>query len=139
MVKGTKAINNREDYLDVRDIIARVERLENAHIGDCALDGVALADCPDEEEHAEFVTLVALLGELAGYGGDEQWRGDWYPLTLVRDTYFEKFAQEEAEGLDLVKSDARWPANHIDWEAAAAELQQDYSSVEFDGETYWYR
>ena len=134
MGAGTETISGGSDLLDVRDIIARVEYLENDHTGDCAP-----ADCPDEDEHAEFVALVALLDKLAGNGGDEKWRGSWYPITLVRDSYFEEFAEEEAKELGLIQHDARWPANHIDWEAAATELQQDYSSVEFDDDTYWYR
>jgi hypothetical protein len=32
-----------------------------------------------------------------------------------------------------------WPRNCIDWKEAAEQLQQDYSCVEFDGTTYWYR
>lgn len=78
-------------------------------------------------------------GELAGNGGDEEWRGAWYPLLLVRDSHFRDFAQQEAEDLDLVKSDTRWPYTCIDWSEAAEELKQDYTTVEFDGVTFWYR
>lgn len=31
-----------------------------------------------------------------------------------------------------------WPYNCIDWEKAANELKQDYSTVDFEGETYYY-
>lgn len=70
----------------------------------------------------------------AAIGGE-----NWYPVTLVRDSYFEDYAQELAEELDLVKRDVHWPYNCIDWEQAARELKQDYSSADFDGVTYWYR
>ncbi|KVE35712.1 hypothetical protein [Burkholderia sp. BDU5] len=48
-------------------------------------------------------------------------------------------ASELASDCDMIKRDATWPNNCIDWERAARELQVDYSSVEFDGVTYWYR
>jgi len=72
-------------------------------------------------------------------GGDEQWEGAWYPVTLIRDSYFENYAQELADGIGAINSDARWPNNCIDWARAARELQADYTSVDFDGETYWCR
>lgn len=98
--------------------------------------------CPVEYEHEEreeLKRLTALLEDLKGNGGDEEWRDAWYPLILVRDSYFEDFAREEAESLDLIKSDACWPYTCIDWEQAAEDLKQDYTTTEFDGVTYWYR
>ena len=41
--------------------------------------------------------------------------------------------------LRLVNADAAWPANHIDWEAAADALLIDYTEVDFAGETYYIR
>ena len=130
----TKEITNNDDVIDVRDVIARVEELESVEGIEDDINGLVESD-----EAAELVTLRELLGELEGNGGDEQWRGSWYPVTLVRDSYFEDFAREEAENLDLVKSDARWPYTCINWEEAAEELKQDYTTTEFDDVTYWYR
>ena len=113
----TKEISNTEDTLDVRDIIAAVEADED--------------NAPAE--------LVALLDELKGNGGDEQWRGDWYPVTLIRDSYFKEYAQELADDIGATDRNAAWPLNCIDWEEAASDLQIDYTTVEFDGVTYWYR
>lgn len=131
----TKEITNSEDFIDVRDVIARFEELETE-----------LADAHEDSEvddvldiRTEFALLAELLDDLRGNGGDEDWRGAWYPLILVRDDYFETFAQEEAESLDLIKSNASWPHTCIDWEQAAQELQVDYTTVDFDGVTYWYR
>jgi hypothetical protein len=90
-----------------------------------------------EDDHEEYATLIALLEDLKGNGGDEQWLGDWYPLTLVRDSYFKEYAMELAE--DLIPAEYTWPASCIDWNQAARELQMDYSTVEFGGVTYWYR
>ena len=117
---------NMDDVIDVRDITSRVEELRESR---------------DElrEESEELETLESILEELKGCGGDEQWGGDWYPLTLIRDSYFEDYAQELAEECGMVNADAKWPNNCIDWEKAARELQWDYSLVEFDGVDYWYR
>ena len=39
----------------------------------------------------------------------------------------------------MVNRQATWPNNHLDWKAAAEELQLDYTEVDFDGVTYWTR
>ncbi|WP_104183791.1 hypothetical protein [Mycobacterium avium] len=118
-------IDNQQDIIDVRDIIERFEDLD------------ASADPDDREDRDE---LEKLLGELRGYGGNHQWEGDWYPVTLIRDSYFETYAQELAD--DIIEpspSKASWPFNHIDWEAAADELRIYYATVDYNGVTYWYR
>lgn len=53
----------------------------------------------------------------------------------------EEFAEDEAEQLGYFQNCDKnaWPYNCIDWREAADQLKDDYSSVEFDGETYWYR
>jgi hypothetical protein len=90
------------------------------------------------DEAEELATLEGLLSELAGYGGDEQWEGDWYPVTLIRDSYFTEAMRELVSDIgDLPKDIPSYLA--IDWEATADNLRADYSSVEFDGVTYWYR
>jgi len=126
------------DTIDVRDIIARVEEIETERDGyDADAMDAWRENYPGDEE--ELTGLTAILDELKGYGGDEQWRGDWYPTTLIRDDYFEDYAQELASDIGAIERNAQWPNNHIDWTAAAEALQQDYSSVEIDGTDYWYR
>lgn len=138
MTIETKEITNSDDVIDVRDVIARFEELEteldDAHSDDETNETNEILDL-----RTEFDALKELLEELKGNGGDEEWRGDWYPITLVRDSYFEDYAQELADDIGAINSDATWPNNCIDWERAARELQADYTTVEFDGVTYWYR
>lgn len=119
------AIDNT--VLDVRDIIARVEALRE------------YSEDAGEADADELRELSALLKDLAGNGGDEQWEGDWYPVTLIRDSYFREYAQELAEDIGAINHDAGWPARCIDWDQAARELRMDYTSCEFGGVTYWYR
>lgn len=92
----------------------------------------------DDEEKSELEALESLLSDLCGYGGDEQWEGDWYPVTLILDSYFTKYAEELCSDIgDLPKDIPSYLV--IDWDATAKNIQQDYSSIDFDGDTYWYR
>lgn len=71
----------------------------------------------------------------------EQFGREWNDgITFVKDSHFEEFAEDEADRLGYFGNCSKndWPYNYIDWSKAADYLQSDYSSVEFDGETYWY-
>jgi hypothetical protein len=130
------------DMIDVRDIIARVEELREERdqyedARDPSQAPVWEQEFSDEAE--ELATLSAVLTDLAGCGGDEKFEGDWYPGTLIRDSYFQDYAEQLADDIGAINANASWPNNCIDWERATRELQMDYSSVEIDGETYWYR
>jgi hypothetical protein len=130
----TVTVDLTADIIDVRDIIERVKELESeCHEWD--------DNTPSEDSEAwrELNTLTAILNELAGNGGDEQWEGDWYPLTLIRESYFKDYAQELAEDIGAVHKNTTWPNYCIDWDFAARELKMDYSSVSIDGATYFYR
>lgn len=120
-------ITNSDDLIDLRDVIARYEELEDE------------GEDVSPELRDERISLWGLLESCEGCGGDEQWRGDWYPVTLIRDSYFEDYARELAEDIGAVPADAQWPMRCIDWKQAARELQTDYTTVEFDGVTYWTR
>ena len=103
----------------------------------CTAAREALTDWENDNAE-ELTTLESILEDLAGNGGDEHWDGDWYPVTLIRDSYFQDYAQDLAEDCGFVSGN-EWPARCIDWEQAARELQMDYTSTEIDGVTYWYR
>ena len=118
-------ISNRDDHIDIRHAFDRVVELEGEQ---------------GHEADEEWMSLTSLLEDCEGYGGDEQWRGDWYPATLIRDSHFQDYARELAEetsGVDFSKQ--TWPLTCIDWQQAARELQMDYTAVEFGGVTYWTR
>lgn len=127
------------DVIDVRDIIARVEELRACRdeYNDKMGDADAWDSVPDGEP-AELDMLEGILSELAGCGGDEKFDGDWYPVTLVSDDYFQEYAQNLAEESGMVDTRASWPMNCIDWEQAANELKDDYSSTVIHGFVYWY-
>ena len=154
--------NFNDNTIDVRDIIERVEDLRGErdsaameHVDACEEAGTEgtwdggeakwAEDNPDDAR--ELAILEDFLSDLKGYGGDEQWEGDWYPVTLVNSDYFTEYAQELAEEIaEPGMREAAWPYRHIDWEAAADELQQDYSCVDLkpleeggEAATYYYR
>ena len=118
-------ITSFDDTINVCDVIARVEELEDV-------------ESPDEDNIEELETLTKLLDDLVGNGGDEQWRGDWYPSTLIRDTYFKTYAMELADDTSDAADNPVWPFTCIDWDKAARELRVDYTSVEFGTMTYWF-
>lgn len=154
-MNGTTAIDNSQDIIDSRDIIARIDYLESS-ITDCETcggsgylkpeDGNDTADdekcgeCEngrnglDSDEWEELEALKALQEEAEGYS--EDWK---YGSTLIRDSYFEDYARELADDIGAIDKNASWPVNCIDWEQAANELKHDYTSVDFDGVDYWVR
>lgn len=154
-------INNAEDVIDSRDVIARIEELEGEREAladevteareyydnmdnDASDDAIAMSVGAieaaetdlrdwDGDNGEELIALRALADE--GENSAEDWR---HGATLVRDSYFSTYAEE------LIQDIGGLPRNIpsylvIDWEATAANIQQDYSSVEFDGVTYWVR
>ena len=131
---NTTNLDTSADIIDVRDIIERVEELEDEMQGEIP-DGTTWAGT---EQAEELSALRAILADLEGNGGDEQWRGDWYPVTLIRDSYFVDYAQELCEDIGDV------PRNlphyiEIDWNATARNIRMDYTCTEINGITYWYR
>lgn len=117
------------DIIDLRDVIARVEELRELETDE---------ESRTIEENAELEALENLLSDLCGYGGDEQWEGDWYPVTLIARSYFVDYCEELVKDIgDLPRNIPSYLA--IDWQATADNLEQDYSSVDFDGDEYLYR
>lgn len=117
-----------KDILDVRDIIERVESLEDELLTafneqqvieghdtetDDPMDSAFQQWCKVtvHEDAGEYLFLCKVLDELSGNGGDELWRGEWFPVTLINDSYFVDAMRERV----------------------------DYSPVQIGKLTYWYR
>ena len=118
---STKTVDNFDDIIDSRDVIERIEELQND-------------EARTDDETAELQALQALQDEAQHYC--EDWK---YGAALIRDSYFVTYAQELADDIGAIPKDAGWPCTCIDWEQAARELRMDYTRVEFDGITYWVR
>ena len=137
--------------IDIRDVIERYETLETTRdeiesewdeIEDNA--GLDFANYVrtdvrwGDDEEDEYQTLHSLLDELSGCGGDEEWRGDWYPITLINDDYFVEYAEELVKDCGYIPHNLpHWIA--IDWEKTADAVKEDYSWVKVGAEQYWYR
>ena len=134
----TTRLDLTADAIDVRDIIARVEELEAEAQELNQTENFNLWSHTRPDDAEELKTLCAILDELSGNGGDEEWRGDWYPVTLISKRTFEDHARELLEDCGTIPKDLPWYVA-IDWETTAQNIQADYTSVEIDGVTFWYR
>lgn len=128
-----KVPTNWEDVVDSRDLVKRLAELQE-------LDepGDDLAAEIDQDLREERRILDKLIQEIRDYAGDQPEDG----VTLVRESHFEEYARElheDTTDLDVAKITSEWPYRHIDWEAAAQELLQDYTSIDWDGVTYYIR
>jgi len=154
-------IDNTQDILDSRDIIARIAELESERetlaeaVTDAkdSLEAIA-GDTSDENQEGLTEALEDARETLADWDTEngeelkalqslaEEGEGspDWqHGESLIRDTYFEDYARQLAEDIGAISGDEKWPLTCLDWEKAADELKQDYFTVDFGGEVYWIR
>lgn len=118
------------NFLDTRDLNERVDYLlevqdtctETNEDGDCTL-----MDCisHDEDVNQELNNLNTILAEVE------------YGETLINTDYWIDYVTDLGEDIGGMK-DQSWPFNHIDWDAAADELAEDYSEIEVDGNSFYY-
>lgn len=120
------------NYIDSRDLIKEQEDLKEEIREWYEQDPEERAYDQDEiEEMQERVDEIEALGE-----GIEDWI---YGATMIPEHDFEDYAREFAEDIGAISADTSWPATCIDWERAARELAMDYTSVEWEGTTYYVR
>ena len=158
-----KTLDNMQDVIDSRDIIARIEELteeredltstiENLEEQISDLDTDNAEDCKQLDELTEELEKArAHLNEwdtdnaeelkaLTDLQDEAEYSPDWeYGEALIRRSYFQDYAQELAEDCGMLKDCDSWPNRCIDWEQAARELEQDYMSVDFGGVEYLIR
>lgn len=126
-------LSNDNPTICVSDIFERVDELEELH--EASEDKDAFGNT---EEGMELACIQSVLSDLCGNGGDEQWRGDWYPSLLIRHTDFRDYCKELVEDIGGLPKDI--PSYLvIDWDETARNLKVDYSEVEFQGVTYLFR
>jgi hypothetical protein len=136
-----REVTKYDDVIDSRDVIERIEELER-EISEA--DEARESDTPTGFElmSDEIDALRVDLAALKALEQEASSSPDWaYGETLIRDSYFERYAEELADEIGAIDPNlaGRWPYTCIDWEAAARDLQQDYQQVDFDGVTYWIR
>ena len=141
-MKTTEEITNSQDIIDSRDIIARIEHLESEQAD--LLNGNTHPEDLTEEQQGAFRAWEDDFGpeldSLRKLAEESEGSPDWqYGETLIRDSYFEDYARELADDIGAINKEAAWPCCHIDWEAAANALKQDYMEVDFNGVSYQIR
>jgi hypothetical protein len=138
------------DILDLRDVAdewqemldemgGNVPNTEGMSWGEVAdATSAFLAEPEQAEQLAKYVELCGELGCEPTPDDLRKWANDYDP-TLIEDDYFEEYARDLADELGMNIDAQSWPLTYINWERAAEALQMDYSSVEYDGDTYYYR
>jgi hypothetical protein len=119
----------QEDGEDGEEFAAYEEKLSEAK--QALLDASNALDEWDEDNGEELKGLVELCDEAPG--------DDWeHGATLINESYFTDYCQELVSDIgDLPKDIPGYLV--IDWEATANNLRADYTSVEWEGTTFYVR
>jgi hypothetical protein len=110
------------DIIDLRSVLDEYEALIGMRD-----DGEDLDDSDQE-----YIEAVEELGEQI----DLECSAQNEPVLILEGKAFEDYARDLAEDIGAIDRQAGWPADYIDWEAAADALAMDYTSVEFGGFDY---
>lgn len=135
-------VNNDQDIIDSRDLIARIEELEGeiaeleeerAYLGEGRIDRL-------DEIRNDLFTMEADLKALKEFAQEAEYSPDFeHGEALIRDSYFAEYAEQLADDIGAIDKNAGWPMQFVNWKEAAEALKQDYHLAEFDGEIYWIR
>ena len=132
------AISNTDNTIDSRDVIARIEELE-AERSEIEEDPEteyieACKNVKDFDESEEGQELIALK-TLAEQG--EDYAPDWkYGAQLIHEDYFEEAMDELLEECGDIPRDL---PSYLTITVDYAALKQDYTELDFDGQTYYIR
>ncbi len=122
-------LSSFDDMIDSRDVIERIEELEEAR----ARMSNAIENWPGSDEADELASLTALADEASQYSGDWQ-----YGATLIRRSYWVDYVRELVTDCDGLPREL--PSYiEIDWQATARNIEADYTSVDFNGVEYLIR
>jgi antirestriction protein len=113
-------------YLDTRTL--------EKEIRDLALDKEIADDAEEEFDEDSAERLAALLALREEFDARQWQDGEG----LVPESEWEDYARETAYDVGFVERGSAIEG-YVDWEKWARDLTNDYSSVEFDGETYYFR
>lgn len=111
-------------------------------------------DYPSDDARQAVSDIILMLGEMGCHqttngpvwtwdvvADQLQELGDDYGAALIRGTYWLDYVKDYAEEMSSggTERPPAWPYNHIDWQAAADELGQDYSEVTLAGVNFFIR
>lgn len=132
----SNTIDNSQDVIDSRDIIERIEELESLQADMVEqLDKGEISESDmlvfDNDEGKELDSLRELAEQCQDYASD------WlYGETLIHRDYFKTYMDDMiADCYELPSDMPAWMSIVLDYYA----LEQDYSSVDFDGQEFLIR
>lgn len=160
-----KYIDNTEDLIDSRDVIARIEELEAER--EALADAVEAAEQANEYHNSEGDMdaveehdLTEAIDDLRAWDNSDEaielknlkaladqceHVSDWvHGETLINEDYFTKYIEnliDDCYEMPKEMNSGNWPYRHMtmDYEAAAEEAKVDYEEVDFDGTTFFIR
>ena len=107
-----------DDVIDSRDMLDYIEKHKN-----------------NEDYKEEVEALQKVVNEYCD-DYEEGLKNLEFGITFIRDSYFEDYMWDYF--LEVNQIDEALEC-YIDIEAFARDQQYNYSSIDFDGETYWYQ
>lgn len=116
-------LDGNDDFFDSRDAQERIDTIE------------AIAVIEREPEMQD--ELDALYDLMDSVGDSAGWK---YGLIFIHDDNFTQHVEEWYQEVYFVDANIPpelWVA--IDWDLVVPDFQQDYTSVTFLGQEYWYR
>lgn len=133
----------REELEEKKGILAALEETPEDEASEAALE-IASEEVTDAEsnleaaesdfgddEKTELEELETLENEISDFKHGE---------TMIPENDFEDYARQFAEDIGAMEGVGdKWPCTCIDWEQAAKELAMDYTTVEYQGESYYVR
>lgn len=128
-----------ENVFDSRDVEARIEALENDF--QIWKDEIDSENDRDEDDlRQEWIDATSegeewgALDEFRCAVDDSEWQ---FGMGFIADSYFVDYAEESAYDDGDVDRDSQM-TQFIDWDAYAEWVKTGYSSIELEGETFWY-
>lgn len=146
MARRNITIDNRQDIIDSRDVIERLEELrdERESLVEAVNDAKEDATRSDTEAEANLAEWDADNGDelksLESLNSEgESNASDWsHGATLIRETYFVEFCKQDV--IDLGDLPRNIPSYlEIDWDKTADNLKANYSTITFGGVDYYVR
>lgn len=126
-------ISSSDDLIDSRKVRERIGMLESLRAldeGDCGSDQYGELFTEDDDEELAKLHELAKQSESV-YGWDDG-------VTLINESYWLEYAKDQAEDINGIDIN-EWPFDHINWDEAADALKVDYTTIEWDGETFYVR
>jgi len=116
-------VGSTDDYIDSLDVIADIEELQ--------------AELKTEFNSHRREDIQAELDTLEAFADQGRDFDDWeYGLQFIHEDFFQDFCEEYVRDSGDIDSVPAFIVEAIDWEIVADNMREDYTEVEFDGQTY---